>query len=580
MNNFDDIPFESTEDLNQNSFSSNESFFDDIPFSDEIVPQKTGENILISEDKIKVIPARNTKVSFKKKSIIFPIIAFIFVSVLGMYLFVNNSRADTSNLIRIEEHRKFGFIDSEGTVIVRAKYTSATEFYKGYAIVKNNNNLYGVVNSKGVLEVPFGTYYYIGLFGNRYITSKITNKGLKQALLNTKLEELTSFKYDSISYSNDGMYLFTRDETMGILNKDGKEIYSFKVDEVDDKNIEIEISELDEKFPLSERYAKVKVNDSSTIINLSTGKEIYRYTLKDINVLKNNVFYITSDEANENSIYIVINDNQIKLKTSNYKRVRVDDYDSNIAIAINDDATISYINLLTQKTINENKNDEYFYGDGLVLQKTHDFNKNKDIYNIISAKKILGSFMDYKPVNNTFYSKILNVELHDGKYNYVDKSGNLLNSSAYDITTEFNDDNYAIVTNDGNYGIINNKGKEIVKLKFDYLDFISSDLFKTIKNKYGKELFITSNASGKYGFINSKGKIEINTNYDKIEFISDDTPIVLVSKSDKKYLLDISTGKEIPVEIVDLDDIEIRDNYILINRNYYSYSGKIIYTVK
>lgn len=580
MNGFDDIPFESSKDLNQASISSDKSSFDDIPFSDAIVPQKTSENILILDDRIKDIPARNAKVSFKRTSIIFPIIAFVFVSILGMYLFVNNSKADTSDLIRIEENKKFGYIDNEGTVVVRAKYTSATEFYKGYAIVKNNNNLYGIINSKGVLEAPFGNYYYIGLFGSRYIASKITNNGLKQALLSPKLEELTSFKYDSISYSNDGMYLFTRDETMGILNKNGKEIYSFKVDEVDDKNIEIEISEIDGTFPLSERYAKVKVNDSSTIINLSTGKEIYRYTLKDINVLKNNVFYINSDDPNENSIYLVINDNQIRLKTSKYKRIRVDDYDSNIAIAVNDDATISYINLLTQKVINENKNDEYFYGDGLLLQMTHDFNTNKDLYKIISAEKILGTFTDYKPVNNIFYNGILNIELHDGKYNYIDKKGNLLNSSAYDITTEFNDSNYAIVANDGSYGILNKKGKEVVKLKYDYLDFINPDLFKVIKNSYGKELFITSNTMGKYGFINSDGKIEVNTNYDKIEFISDDSPIVLASNSEKIVLLNISTGKEIQVEITNPDDIQIRDNYILVGNDYYSYSGKIIYTEK
>ena len=579
MNDFDEIPFESTDSSIIQNNVSNDNSFEDIPFTNEVIPQVTNENILILDERIKDIPARNSKVSFKKTSIIFPVVAFVFVSILGMYLFVNNSKADTANLIRIEENNKYGFIDNEGTIVARAKYLSASEFYKGYAIVKNNNNLYGVINGKGVLEVPFGNYYYIGLFGNRYIASKVTNDGLKQALLDSNLDELTSFKYDSISYSKNGMYLFTRDETMGIINKDGKEIYSFKVDEVDDRNIQIEISEVESKLPLTERYAKVKVNNSSTIINLSTGKEIYRYTLKDINVLKNNVFYIKSDQSNENSTYIVVNESQVKLKTNKYKRIRVDDYDSNIAIGINDDSSTSYINLLTQKIMNDNKNYDYYYGDGVLLQKTHDFNNDKDVYNIISSKKVTGSFSDYKPVNNTFYNGILNVELHEGKYNYVDKEGNLLNDSTYDETSEFNEFGYSLVSVDNNYGVLNNKGKEIIKLEYSDIDFIDDALFKVLKEDYNKELFIYKNESGQYGFINSKDKVEIDSKYNKIEFITDDYPFALGYNENDIILINLLNGKKMPIKIYS-DDIEIRDEYIVVEKNYYNYSGKLIYTVK
>ena len=79
---------------------------------------------------------------------------------------------------------------------------------------------------------------------------------------------------------------------MGILNKEGKEIYSFKVDEIDNKNIDIEISSVPEDTPLSNRYAKVKINDSYTIINLGSGKRVYKYTLDKIEVLDNNRIFI------------------------------------------------------------------------------------------------------------------------------------------------------------------------------------------------------------------------------------------------------------------------------------------------
>ncbi len=579
MKDYDDIPFSSNEFEEIPFSNTSNSSFDDIPFSNNIVPEVTENNILILDDRIKDIPARNAKVSFKRTSIILPIVAFVFVSILGMYLFVNNSKADTMNLIKIVENNKIGYIDNEGTIITRPKYVYGTDFYKGYSIVKNNNNLYGVLNGKGVIEVPFGNYYYIGLFGNRYIASKITNDGLKQALLDPKLDDLTSFKYDTISYAKNGIYLFTRDETMGILNKNGKEVYSFKVDEVDDKNIDIEISDVDEDLPLSERYAKVKVNDSSTIINLESGKEVYSYTLSDINVLKNNVFYIKSDNLEENSTYIVIKNDQIKYKSSKYKRIRVDNISSDIAIGINDDSTISYINLMTQKPINENSNNEYFYGDGLILEKTYDFDSNKDVYNIISSKNTEGSFKDYVPVNNTFYNKMLSVKLYDEKYNYVDIKGNVINSNVYDKVTDFNNNGYAIVSNDNNYGIINNKGKEVIKLSYIYLDFLDDDLFKLLKNNYKKELFIYADENKSYGFINSDDKIVINSIYDEIEYLTNEYPIILTKYSGDSLLVNLATGKELPIKISS-DEITIKSNYIMVNGNYYNYSGKLIYTVK
>lgn len=573
MNEFDSIPFSS----NDNQNNSIDDFFSEIPFDNSIAPL-SNENILILDNRIKDIPAKNSKVTFKRTSIILPVIAFVFVSILGMYLFINYSKAETDDLIRIEENKKFGYIDTEGTIVTRAKYPYGTEFYKGYAIVKNNNNLYGILNGKGVVEIPFGSFYYIGLFGNRYIASKITNEGLKQALLDYKLDELTSYKYDSLSYAKNGMYLFTRGETMGILNREGKEIYSFMVDEVDDRNIDIEISDVDEDLPLSERYAKVKVNNSSTIINLATGKEIYNYTLKDIKVLKNNVFYIKADNKEENSTYIVINNSQVKLKTNSYKRVRVDDYSSLIAIGIDDDTNLTYINLTNQKPINDNTNNDYYYGNGLVLEKSHDFSADKDVYNIISSKKIEGSFTNYKPVNNTFYNNLLKVELYEGKYNFIDKKGTILNDSAYDEATEFNKNGYAIVSNDKNYGIINNNGKEVVKLSHLYIGFLDEDLFKLLSETYKKDLFIYQDKNT-YGFINSKDNIEIEAIYDDVKYVTDKYPIILAKYSNDLLLVNLAIGKELPIRLKS-DNIKIKSNYIVIDNNYYNYSGKLIYTAK
>lgn len=606
MNEFDNIPFEKNDSFNDESNLMETIPFEEIPTKNETVatliddnniivlderikdikpeekekePTLDNNNILILDPKIKDIAPRNSKISFKKPTIIIPVIAFIFVSILGMYLFMSNSHADSVNLIKIEDNNKYGYIDAEGTIITRAKYIYGTDYYKGYAIVKNDNNLYGVLNSKGVLEIPFGNYDYIGLFGNKYIASKRTKNGLKQALLDSKLDELTTFKYDTISYAKNGVYLFTREETMGILNKEGKEIFSFKVDEVDDKNIDIEISPVTEDVDLSNRYAKVKLNDSSAIINVKTGEKIYGYELDDIEVLKNNVFYIKNKSVNSNNKYIVIDNNKIKLKTDKYLRVRVDDIKSKIAIAINDDSSITYINLNNGEIINENKNNDYSYGDGVILEKTHDFSSEKDIYNIITSKGEVGSFDTYIPVTKEFYNGILNVKLYEDKYNYVDTKGNLLNNIPYDTTSEFNEDGYAIVSNNNNYGIINSSGKEIVKLSYYNIIFIDNDISKILSQNYNKKLFIYQDENNKYGIINNNGKIEVDAIYDEIEYITDEYPIIKVKYDGDELLYNLASNKELPIKIKS-NDINIKDNYIVIGTSYYNYSGKLIYTVK
>ena len=595
MKDFDELPFEQNDNfsddkkipanegkvktlLDENNIIVLDERVRDIPKEEKsLEPIFDDNNILILDPKIKDISPKNSKISFKKPTIIIPVIAFIFVSILGMYLFISNSHADTTNLIKIVENEKYGYIDTDGTVITRAKYIYGTDYYKGHAVVKNENNLYGVLNSKGVLEIPFGNYYYIGLFGNRYIASKQTKDGLKQALLDSSLNNKTSFKYDTISYAKNGIYLFTRGETMGVLNTEGKEIYSFKVDEIDSKNIDIDISPVTKDISLSNRYAKVKVNDSSTIINLSTGKKVFKYTLDKIEVLDNNVFYIKSESKNLNNIYIVIGDNKVKLKTTKYLRVRVDDIDSDIAIGINDDSSISYINLNTQEEINVDKNNKYTYGDGIVVEKRYDFNLEDYNYNIITADGIVSSFRNYIPTTGEFSNDKLIVQVSENKYNFINKKGKLLSKTLYDTVSDFNENGYAIVSNNGMYGVINSSGKEVVKLSYYNIMFLDEEMDKLLSEK-NRKLFIYQDGTERYGIIDSKGKNETNALYDKIDYITDKYPIIKVKYNGELLLYNLESNKELPIKVTS-NNITIKDNYIIVGNSYYNYSGKLIYTV-
>ncbi len=545
---------------NENSNINNDVVIKSI-FDNNEKEETTDENKK-QESKIKKLDM------FNGASKVLPIIAFVFVSILGVYVFINNVHADLINLIKIESNQKVGYINNEGNLIVKPKYLYGSDFYKGYAVVKNYNSLYGIINGKGSNEIAFGNIFSANLYGNRYIISKFTSDGLKMGLLDSNLKEVTKFKYDNISYSKSGIFMFTKEDTTGILNNDGKEIYTYKVDEVDDKNISVEISSLTNEE--TSTYAKIKVNSSSTIINIKTGKEVYKYTLDDIRVLDNNVFYIKNDEGN--NTYFVIKDDKIVYETSEYKRVRIEDLSSDILIGIKEDASIDYINLLTKEKINNEGSVKYTYSDGVVLEEYYNFSTGKNEYTVLTPKKILGKFNDIKLVDDTYVNGFMKIYTSNKKYSFIDKKGNIITDKEYENVSDFNKNGYAIVSNNNQFGVIDKSGNEILNVKYDKIEFIDDTLFSNLSDK----LFIYKE-NNKYGIINSKKKVVVKAIYDSFDVITTKYPIIKATYNDDNILVNLQTYKDLSIDST--SNVQVYEDYIVSDDNYYNYDGELIYTI-
>lgn len=529
-------------------------------------------DVINTDNKNKILKKENNEF-IGKTSKILPVVAFVFVSLIGVYIFVNKVNADSINLIKIEENSKTGYINNSGEVIVKPKYLFGTDYYKGYAIVKNYNSLYGIIDGKGKNKIAFGNIFSATLYGNRYIVSKFTNDGLKMGIISENLDEITRFKYDNITYSKTGVFIFTRDETMGIMNNDGKEIFTYKVDEIDDRNISIEVSNLTDNST-SDTYAKVKINSSSTIINMKTGNEVYKYTLDEISVLDNNVFYIKN--KNGNNKYFVINDDKVIYETQDYKRLRIEDVESNIAIGIKDNASIDYINLLNKEVINNSEGVDYSYSDGVMISKKYDFTLKKEIYTVFTPKKELGSFSDVKPFNNIYENGYMIIKTKNEKYSFINKKGNIITGKEYESVSNFNKNGYAIVSNDNSFGIIDGKGKEIISLKYDGIQFLNDILFKNIKKSTNKELFIFKR-NGKYGIIDSNSNEVIKPIYDSFDVITTKYPIIKGKYNGESVLINLNSFKDLSIKSP--KKVEIYNNYIICNNNYYNYDGELIYNM-
>ncbi len=541
-------------DDRNNIFFDDELDFEPVPSSEIVSSEVKNESI-----KHKI---------FIGTSKILPIIAFVFVSILGVYIFVNNVKADVINLIKIESNQKVGYINNSGSEVVKPKYLYGSDFHSGYAVVKNYNNLYGIINGRGNNEIQFGNIFSANLYGNRYIVSKFTDKGLKMGLLDSHLNEVTRFKYDNITYSKSGIFMYTIDDKMGILNNDGTEIYSYKVDEVDDKNISIEISTLTNNE--KSMYAKVKINSSSTIINLQTGKEVYKYTLDDIRVLDNNVFYIKKED--ENNRYFIIKDDKVVYETNLYKRIRVEDVNSDVAIGIKEDATIDYINLLTREKINTNDNVKYTYSDGIVLEESYDFISKKNEYTVITPSKVIGKFTDVVPVDDTYVNGYMKIYTDNKKYSFIDKRGNVITDKEFEYVSDFNKNGYAIVSNNNQYGVLDSQGREVLNTKYDEIIFLDDTLFSNLNDK----LFIYKE-NNKYGIINANKKVVVKNIYDKFDIITTKYPIIKAIYNEDSILVNLKTYRDLSIDST--GNIQIYDEYIVSDDNYYNYDGELIYSI-
>lgn len=562
-NNNQNIP---NNDIN----NSNNNYFN----SDINNASKPFINPEISIDNISNLSIEKKSIhKISKYAVLLPIFAFVSTLFLGVYLFTSNIKADTNNLIRVEKNNKVGYIDSEGNMVISPKYLGGTDYYKGLAIVKNQNDLLGVINNSDSLISSFGNYFYIERFSNRYIVSKFTSNGLKLALLNTNFDELTRYKYDNLSYASNNTFVFVRDNTLGILNSKGKEIYTYESDDVDDKNISIEISKITDEN-IEPKYAKIKVNDSSTIVNIKNGKIIYKYTLDEINVLDNNVFYIKTKDSESNNKYIVVNNDKIVFQSDFYKRVRVDDYNSNVIIGVKENITYDYIDMKTRNVLNENNSFDYYYGDGIILKKDYDDSSNIAKFEVIKDGKVISNINNINPITGEYHNGFLKLADYDNKVYFIDENGKTINEDKYDTATNFNDFGYSIVSKDNFYGVLDSKGKLIIPINYTNIEFLDNDLFKLLKEKYKKELFIYSLNDLK-GIIDKENQIKIKEKYSDFSYLTLKNPIILGNNSKEDKLINLDSNLVYDINV--FEKPKIYNEYFTIGTKYYNYEGKKIY---
>lgn len=508
-----------------------------------------------------------------KKAMLYTVI----VMLLGFEFFINKTGnllndlrvyASDNEPIRIVENDKYGYIDYTGKKIVNPKYSYGEDFVKDYAIVKDSSNLPLIIDKGGKEAVKTGTYFSIYRAKDNIVASKITKNGLKYGILDKDLKLKTEFKYDMISYVDD-CYTFTYKNSVGVINNSGKEIFKYKLSSDDDKIIEVNASNVNDD---SVRYASVKVNGTSQIINLNDGTVVSSPTLNNIISSDNNVFYETDEDNNRTVLYVY--ENEIKLESNDYIDLSVLSIKTGVIKALKKDYSYDYISAKTKEQLKKGlKDSDVYYGTDIFLYKDYNYKKGKTYIKMVREGEEYKSIDQDFSIEKPFINGISIVKFSDGLYGYLNSEGNLISDTHFIEANCFDSYGDAIAKTSDGYGVINKEGKVIID--FNNTDIkMASSLVKKNSFKDKNNVFYAAKKDNRYVLYNSSGKRVNKSFYDNITFDLN-YPIFLAS-TESKDLIITSSLNEIEVTSSNVS-YKAYKNYIIVKNEYYNYNGKLIY---
>ncbi len=503
----------------------------------------------------------------------------IIVMLLGFETFINKTGdvlndlvvyASDNEPIRILQNGKYGYIDYTGDKVVTPKYTYAENFKSGYAIVKNSSNVPLIINRGGKEAVKSGTYFSLYRAKSDIVASKIHKNGLKYGILDSRLKQKTPFSYDMISYKGN-VYTYVKGNNVGLINLDGKKIFTYKLTDKDDKSIDVSVSELTDSG--YDGYAVVKVNSTSQIVNLTDGTIVSNPTLNEIVADKNNVFYEKLNSGVKRYMYVL--DNKVVFESESYNVVSVPSIKAGVIKAMNTSFSQEYISVKTLQNFKDNlPEQDVFYGDDVFVYYDHNYKKNTKEIKFVQAGQVYETLNADYDIYQEFKNGFSIVKFKDGSYGYINSYGKLINDANYVEALPFDSYGDAIAkTNDG-YGVINKEGKVVIDFKYDEIKTTSSNVKKTTSLNRNN-VFYAAKKDGNYTLYNSNGKMVSKTKYNDVSF-DNSFPIIKLSSDTKDVLYLTENKKEINLTSFN-NDYEAHDDYIVVKNEYYNYSGKMIY---
>ena len=339
-----------------------------------------------------------------------------------------------------EDGYRYGYVDINGNVILKPEYTEISRITD----IKDNDHIYLIVAQNG----------QYGMMKNQ--------------------EQIIKNEYQSISYNSESNTLtLEKTKRYGVANLDGKVVIPVEFTQIDSTGKYIYATDVDENVEVYQADGNPAGIESNIYI-LETGNENYQIKI----------------DNSQDSAYSIINKNGEQITTQNYAYINYlyDNYFiASVAggkVGVINDKEEPMINI-QYDSIEKVEGTNYFITRLSENNSTQLYDKNfKQLCEMTNA--IVQTKENYVKVYNDTETKYFDLEgnekqnteifpdnqiyakSQDGKWGFVDKSGNVVVDYIYDKATDLNSYGYAGIKLDGKWGVVNTDGKVIVEPKYTF----------------------------------------------------------------------------------------------------------------
>ena len=386
-------------------------------------------------------------------------------------------------LYQFAENGKFGFMGTDGNVIIAPKFQYVQSFHNGLAVAIENNK-YGYINKDGRKIIDFqydeafdfdrgraivqqnGKYGLIDVIGNyilepRYIDLGSFSEGLMYVQDSSGYQFFTmdgSLAFSSVfdeafSFKN-GMARVKKGEKIGYIGKDGSFIASVKKGDI---------------HPFHDSLFVHELRDSVNLIH-SDGTSLFQKGFDRIGVLSDDRAIVEREGK-----YGYINGKGevvIPLKYIPYSNyIQLSEFTNHHAL-LKKGEKFALINDKGKQVL-----PAIFYGIGVYGQLIPARKSGAWGYVNEDVRLKIKYQFDYA---HEFIDSLAIVE-KDMRYGLINLEGEEVLPIAFQ-SIKRNNLGMFVIEQDNLFGILSNKGKELVKPKFEKVDIVDKNLYQLIKN--------------------------------------------------------------------------------------------------
>lgn len=454
-------------------------------------------------------------------------------------------------VLKYLENGKYGLIDLSGKKVTNAIYEELDSLpYKEGELLVKQDGKYGVINIKGnkLVKNEYDSIQVDGYYTDEnsykysgYIVSTTTDQGYRYGYIDYKGSLLLETEYNELERitdieDNENAYLIcAKNGQYGVIkNKDNilnNEYQSIRYDKSNDvlvieKSKKYGIAKLDGQIIVPVEYNQIDITGIYLYAQNTQGITVYNSNGTEANIDSDIAILETENDKYRirinnkiGSKYGVIDDEgkQLIEEKYNYIEYLYDDYfiasfengklgvinkKDEIKIQLECDSIQRIKDTELIKTV-VNQTITRIYKKDMTLaceMQNANIETNEEyikIYNETDIKYFdnQGNEITNKEVypNNLIFA----AKNEQGKWGFVDKSGNIIVDYKYDNVTEINEYGYAGIKQDGKWGVINQNGEIVLEPSYelqDELNPIFMGIYHKLSYNFGEFYFEDLNA--------------------------------------------------------------------------------------